>query len=106
MVIGTCDPISNPSLYYLWFVLLRVAARALFEGERPLILTKHARSSKNLIMGGGSRPLLINLFILPIILFPNSDKICPLFSGKIPIILIKSEVKICDKAVIVIIFNV
>ena len=38
------------------FMLIRVviAARVLFEGVRPLILTEHARSSRNLFMGGGS----------------------------------------------------
>ena len=37
-------------------MLLRVAiaACALFEGVRPLILIEHVRSSRNLIMGGGS----------------------------------------------------
>ena len=31
-----------------------IAAHALFEGVGPLIFTKHARSFRNLIMGGGS----------------------------------------------------
>ena len=37
---------------YVLFMLLRVAiaTRALFEGARPLIFTKHTRSSKNLIV--------------------------------------------------------
>ena len=38
------------------FMLLRVAiaARAIFESVRPLILTEHARSYKNSVMRGGS----------------------------------------------------
>ena len=44
--------VLRTALYMLLHVA--IAAHALFEGMRPLILTEYAHSSRNLIMGRGS----------------------------------------------------
>ena len=54
--IASLKPTLVLCLAYCTVLLLcvAIAARALFEGVGPLIFTEHARSFRNLIMGGGS----------------------------------------------------